>query len=87
MKRYSGAERYDQLIDWEQWSGEDLFILWPLPKLILISGRAAGVLRSLRVRSYSLASMRRPSRGYSVGPLSAYLPEDVATKYGRLTGL
>jgi hypothetical protein len=86
MRKYSGVERHDKLIDWEQWSGDDLFIVWPLPKFILISSRGADVLRSLKVKSYNLASMRIPIRGPCVGPLSYYMPRDVAETYGKVVG-
>jgi hypothetical protein len=81
------VDRHDKLIDWEKWSGDDLFIVWPLPGFILISSRGAEVLRSLRVKSYHLASMRIPIKGPCVGPLSYYVPVDAAEKYGKLEGL
>jgi hypothetical protein len=88
-RNYSPLEDADNLIDWEQWNGEDFFIVWPLVKFILITKRAAEVLRTLNAKSYSLARLqpREGSTGFGVLQLSASMPEDVAIKHGRPLGL
>jgi hypothetical protein len=94
-KRYSGMESADQLIDWSQWSGDDFFVVWPLPTDILITKRVADLLNSLNVKCYSLGSLNKfenrntPERHqrFIVGRMSRYLPQDVAVKYGKPLGL
>jgi hypothetical protein len=97
-KRYSGLQEVEQLIDWGQWSGEDFFMVWPLPKFRLVTRRVADVLEGLKVKSFSLGSLRRievrkapaalqGSRGFAVGRLSAFMPQDIAVKYGGPLGL
>jgi len=96
-KKYSPLEDAAQLIDWSQWSGEEFFVVWPVPSC-LVTERVADVLRELKVRSYSIKSpqalenrdmppsMRR-RLGFVAGRLSALMPEDVAKKYGAPLGL
>jgi hypothetical protein len=90
-KRYSALKHPEHLIDRSQWSGEDFFMVWPLPNYIMITKRVAGVLAELKVKSYQLKDPRRLKQaysfGYTVGPLSQFLPEDLAMKYGGTLGL
>lgn len=88
-KKYSPLKKADQLIDWSQWTEDDFFILWPLPAWILITQRVVDLLEKLKVKSYTLGSLKeRPnSIGFSVGRLSEHMPEDLAQKYGRPLGL
>jgi hypothetical protein len=90
-KRYSALERPEHLIDWSQWTGDDFFMVWPLPNYIMITERVASVLRELTVNSYRLKDPRQLQQqysfGYTVGRLSQYLPEDLASKYGGALGL
>jgi hypothetical protein len=90
-KKYSGLEDAARLIDWSQWTGDDFFIVWPLPAFTLITARVAETLQSLAVKSYVLGSLRsrelreKPERlrahfGFSVGRLSQFMPEDVAVQ-------
>ncbi len=95
-RRYTGLEDSSELIDWKQWSGDDFFIVWPLPNYRMITSRVADELASLGIRSYHLGSPSDLERraqpdglsvGYSVGPVSEHLPEDVALKYSNAYGL
>jgi hypothetical protein len=97
-KRYTALREADQLIDWNKWTGEDFFIVWPLPKFKLVTKRVADALESLRVKSYQLGGLRylelrstpeslRPLRGFVVGALSDFVPDDIAHKYGKPLGL
>jgi hypothetical protein len=95
-RSYSGLQDSEQLINWDQWTGEDFFIVWPLPRYTLITKRVADTLASLKVKSYTLGGLRsleqrnRPQglpSGFSVSRLSFCLPEDLATKYGPPLGL
>jgi hypothetical protein len=96
-KKYSPLEDASQLIDWSQWSGEDFFVVWPIPEC-LVTERVAAVLRELKVKSYNLKSpdalenldippSRRRNLGFVGGPLSATMPQDIAKKYGAPLGL
>jgi hypothetical protein len=93
-KKYSSLKDAEKLIDWAQWTGEDFFMVWPLPKYVLITRRVADALAELKVKSYQLENMLEPresafsiAHGYSVGALSQFLPEDLAIRYGGPLGL
>jgi hypothetical protein len=99
LKRYTSLQDAEQLIDWSQWTGEDFFIVWPLPLYTLVTNRVADALKSLKVKSYRLSSLRMleqrfipasllPSHGgFTVGALSDFMPDDIAIKYGKPAGL
>jgi len=87
-KNYTGITTYESLIDWSQWTGDDFFIVWPLPRFILITERVAQWILSHEVKSYRLRGLDDFDQpvgvnGFTVGRLSNYIPEDLAIKYGR----
>ena len=91
-KRYSAIANYESLIDWSQWTGDDFFIVWHLPRFILITERVAHWLLTQNVKSCALRGLDdcdHPvgSSGFTVGRLSSYIPEDLAIKYGGPLGL
>ena len=94
-KRYSGLQDSDKVIDWTQWTGDDFFIVWPLPKYILITKRIVDILTAMNVKSYRLGGLRRyenrnipvSRQGFAVPPLSNFMPEDLALQYGGRLGL
>jgi hypothetical protein len=88
-KKYSGFDDASMAIDWNQWTGEDVFMLWPLPKIRLITSRVADILDEQQVKSYTLATLDDYYRGggFTVGGLSKYMSADLAAKYGRPPGI
>ena len=87
-KKYYAIRNYENLIDWSQWTGDDFFIVWPMPHSILITERVAFWLLNREVKSFNLTSLDdldNPTgrNGFTVGRLSNFLPEDLAVKYGR----
>jgi len=91
-KHYSPITNYEKLIDWNQWTGEDFFIVWPLPLHVLITERVAEWLQLQKVKSFRLKKLEDEDPfiakyGFTVGRLSHFLPEDLAIKYGRPLGL
>jgi len=91
-RQYTGIKNYERLIDWSQWTGEDFFIVWPLPKFILITERVAMSLLGFGVNSFELKALDdfdRPvgRRGFTVGRLSNFMPGDLAIKYGGPLGI
>jgi hypothetical protein len=94
-KDYGPITDFSQVIDWDQWTGEDFFIVWPLIGHRLCSERAAKWLEASGIRSFCLGRgfelLEKDKRslcfGIPRGPLSEYLPEDLAIKYGRPLGL
>jgi hypothetical protein len=91
-KKYTPITNYERLIDWTQWTGDDFFIVWPMPHWILITDRVAEWLLSHDVKSFQLTSLDdwdQPAgkSGFTVGRLSNFLPEDLAIKYGKPLGL
>ena len=92
-KTDSALEDVEQLVDWNQWTGEDFFIVWPLPKFILVTERAAQTLLELKTRSFRLRGLLEDvdpmvrELGFTVSRLSNFLPHDLASKYGKPLGL
>jgi hypothetical protein len=98
LKDYSSLRDSTQLIDWAAWTGDDFFLVWPLPSFTLITARVAEALQALGVRTYRIGTLRSleqrfiPSSltslgGFTVGRLSNFLPVDLALKYGKELGL
>lgn len=91
-KRYSSLTNSEQVIDWKQWTGDDFFVVWPLPLFTLITPRVAAFLLQQKAKSYSLQGLEEiqrvnPDSGFTVGRLSGFLPEDLAIKYGGPLGI
>lgn len=91
-KNYTGITNYEKLIDWTQWTEDDFFIVWPLPRFILITERVAQMLLGEGVKTYTLKGLDDSDRrtgldGFTVARLSGFLPEDLAIKYGEPLGL
>ena len=93
-KTYSPLKNAEEVIDWSQWSGDDFFIVWPMPSYILITERVAELLLRLDVQSLELRGLEDSRRsivvdgaGFCVARLSNFMPEDLAIKYGRPLGL
>jgi hypothetical protein len=90
-KKYSGLRDVEQLIQWDQWTGEDFFKVWPA-SYVLITERVAELLLKLHIKSFTLQGLEdvpaivRES-GFTVGRLSDVIPEDLALKYGKPLGL
>ena len=52
------TEDAEQLIDWNQWTGEDFFIVWPMPNHIMITERVADFLMSDHVKSFEFLDLK-----------------------------
>ena len=87
-KKYSGFDDATLAIDWDQWTGEDIFMLWPLPKIRLVTSRVIDFLKQHQVKSYSVSTLDDfAGGGFTVGALSEFMPADLAAKYGRPLGI
>jgi hypothetical protein len=94
-KNYGPIHDFAQVIDWNQWTGDDFFVVWPLTGHKLCTERVAGWLEASGLRSFCLGRglellekrKERLSFGIPRGPLSDELPEDLAIKYGKPLGL
>lgn len=91
-KNYTAIKDPGQLVDWSQWTGEDFFMVWPLPLSLMVTERVANWFKAKKSRRYLV---RGPgdrghlarTTGFTVGRLSNFLPVDLAIKYGRPLGL
>lgn len=94
-KDYGPINDFNQVVDWDQWTGEDFFFVWPLTGHRLCTERAAKWLEASGIRSFLLGrgfellekTKKSLCFGIPRGPLSEYLPADLAIKYGRPLGL
>ena len=86
-KTYTRLQHPDKLIDWTQWTGEDFFMVWPLPADVLITKRVADALAELKVNGYAIERIEPSRFEHRVGSLSNYLPVDLAIRYGQPLGL
>jgi len=91
-RQYSAIKDYDRLIDWDQWTGEDFFIVWPMPRFALVTKRVSAWLKRRKVKSFSLSRLEDipdivANLGFTVVSLSESIPEDLAIKYGGPLGL
>lgn len=90
--KYSSSNNVEAIIDWKQWTGDDFFLVWPIPLSTLITERVAKWLLQNKIKSFALGGLQDVTPavakfGFSPGRLSDYFPEDLAIKYGRPLGL
>lgn len=91
-KKYSPLRNSEDVIDWSEWTGEDFFFVWPMPKRILITDKVADLLLRLDIRHFELGGLQDSDSvvanpGFTVGRLSNFMPEELAIKYGTPLGL
>ena len=88
-KSYSSFSDSSQLVDKNQWTGEDFFVVWPLPYFIFVTNRVAEFISAARPKSYRLFRLDRDAErfigrgGFTVGSLGESFPRALALKYGR----
>jgi hypothetical protein len=75
---YSALTHPECLIDQTQWDGSDLFIVWPMPRFILISDRAREVIMENQLSGATIESVEnlksRIGMGFSPGKLEYWFP-------------
>ena len=84
-----------QLIDEDQWTGEDFFIVWPMPGYIFVMQRVVEVFQAANVKSCRIRKLESGLRGESFSgtdsfrteSLAVFLPVDLAIKYGKPLGI
>lgn len=91
---YSRITNPEKVFDVLQWDGSDFFMVWPLPRFILISDRAANFIRAAQLNGAEIkpiSSITEGSEfvipGYTPGRLSYYMPEERAHKLGDELGI
>ena len=88
--RYSGCNNPARIIDVSQWDGNDIFMVWPLPKFIFVTDRVLQMIRINRLRGVVLKSpgeLDFHSGGFSPGRLSQNMPDARARKLGEPLGI
>jgi hypothetical protein len=92
-KSYTELSDAGELVDKNQWTGEDLFVVWPMPYFIFITSRLAEFLTTSKIKSFSLRALEKTAEpfagkgGFGVGSLGDNFPRALALKYGRPLGI
>jgi hypothetical protein len=88
-KKYSAITSPQDLIDWSKWDGSDIFMIWPLPRYILVTERVVEVLRKHSLTGYVARSLDwlRRTEGFTPGRLSNYMPIERAKEVGEPLGI
>lgn len=88
---YSGAVQPSQIFDRSQWDGSDVFFVWPLPRIICLSSKAAGVFFNLAVTGVEVEPIVNfppaVTGGYSPGRLSNWIGDERGIKIGQPFGI
>jgi hypothetical protein len=67
---FSGYTRPERIFDLEAWDGSDVFLIWPLPRYIMVTGRVRELILDSRysgVRVRALGELPMPIAG-KLGP-------------------
>ncbi len=87
---YSGMTNATELFDREQWDGSDIFMIWPLPRFIVVSDRLARLLRAEEFTGLFLnpiEDLPETAATLSPGRLSYWMPDDRAQALGKPLGI
>jgi hypothetical protein len=87
---YSSFTNAEKLIDESQWDGSDFFIVWPLPRYILVTERVVRLIRDNHMTGVvvrPIRDLRCATNALTPGRLSYVVPEEYASKYGKPLGI
>ncbi len=89
MLFYSGFTRPDLLVDLEGWDGSDLFIVWPLPRYLLVTERVRDAIRQAGLTGCRFQPLEElePTDGLSPGRLHYWMPAERARLLGEPLGI
>ncbi len=80
-----------RVIDPRQWDGSDFFMVWPLPRFVFLSDRAARLLRDSRFTGMRIIPAEelpiKPGGTVSPGLLSRWMPRERAEALGGPLGI
>lgn len=80
----------EKLIDESQWDGSDFFLVWPLPRFILVTERVKAFVEGHRLQGVNLIPvehMRCDKYGFSPGRLRYHMDPKRAKKLGGHLGI
>jgi hypothetical protein len=89
---YGYLREPEKVVDWNQWTGDDFFVVWPFDKLVFVTERVAEFLKARAVKTFDLRRLHEwPNLHMRINivgePVSVSLPPDLAIQYGRPLGL
>lgn len=90
LLRYSAASGPERLIDSSQWDGSDFFMVWPLPRYIFMTEKAASLLRFARFKGIVILPVWKldlGDTGFSPGRLSYWMEPERARLLGGPLGI
>ena len=76
---YSTFSDASKLVDPSAWDGDDVFMVWPLPRFIFVTNRVAELIRSNELTGASLlpvSSLKTQGETLTPGNLSDWMPPD-----------
>jgi hypothetical protein len=80
MLTYSGVQNWAKLVDWSQWDGSGIFMVWPLPVYIFATAETAQILKHAGLTGLELKPIEdlEPQDELSPGRMSyRFSPEDL----------
>ncbi|AEU38508.1 hypothetical protein [Granulicella mallensis] len=80
MLKYSGVKDWTKLVDWSQWDGSDIFMVWPLPSYIFTKFDTAQILKDSGLTGLELKPIEdlEPQDELSPGRMSyRFSPENL----------
>jgi hypothetical protein len=86
---YAGLHNPEELIDVQEWDGSDFFMVWPMPRYILVSQRAFNTLRDHRLtgaRLHAVSNIEQTD-GFAPGRLHYYMSDRRARELGEPLGI
>ena len=80
--RYSGVERWLQVLDETAWDGSDFFMVWPMPTHIFVTRKIAEMLAAESLRHFRCIPVEdlRPTQGYTPGRITDWMDETTARR-------
>lgn len=89
LLKYKGDTNPLLLIDEKQWDGSDFFMVWPYPRYIFITDRAAKFIKEKKLSGVRLQRIEdlNLNGGAMPGRLSYYMPDDRAYQIGEPLGI
>jgi hypothetical protein len=92
--KYTELVDSEKLMDVSQWDGSDFFIVWPLPRFIMVTDRAVSVIRRHRLTGVRVRPLSKLTEeisgsglGFSPGRLSDFMPDERARELGEPLGI